>query len=84
MHVLWITLHLHVAKCDLDYCVYKVFLGVPMTRFSLIQTHVNKHTHVCMITYRTSVYTVYVFDHVDAEAVSGDSGEHLPGASPPG
>ena len=25
-----------------------------------------------------------VFDHVDAEAVSGDGGEHLPGALPPG
>lgn len=25
-----------------------------------------------------------VFDHVDAEAVSGDGGEHLPGAPPPG
>lgn len=37
-----------------------------------------------MFTYRTSVHTVDVFDHVDAEAVSGDGGEHLPGASPPG
>lgn len=37
-----------------------------------------------MLIYRTAVYTVYVFDHVDAEAVSGDSGEHLPSASPPG
>lgn len=27
---------------------------------------------------------MYVFDHVDAEAVSRDGGEHLPGASPPG
>lgn len=28
--------------------------------------------------------TVYVFDHVDAEAVSGDGGEHLSCAPPPG
>lgn len=27
---------------------------------------------------------MYVFDHVDAEAVSGDGGEHLPSAPPPG
>lgn len=27
---------------------------------------------------------MYVFDHVDAEAVAGDSGEHLPRAPPPG
>ena len=27
---------------------------------------------------------MYVFDHVDAEAVSGDGGEHLPRAPPPG
>lgn len=26
---------------------------------------------------------MYVFHHVDAESVSGDGGEHLPGASPP-
>lgn len=30
------------------------------------------------------VFTMYVFDHVDAEAVSGDGGEHLAGAPPPG
>lgn len=28
--------------------------------------------------------TVDVFDHVDAEAVSGDGGEHLAGTPPPG
>lgn len=28
--------------------------------------------------------TVDVLDHVDAEAVSGDGGEHLAGAPPPG
>lgn len=30
------------------------------------------------------VYTMYVFDHVDTEAMSGDGGEHLPCALPPG
>lgn len=39
--------------------------------------HRRPHTH------RTSEHTVYVFHHVDAESVSGDGGEHLPGASPP-
>ena len=28
--------------------------------------------------------TVDVFDHVDAEAVAGDGGQHLPSAPPPG
>lgn len=32
----------------------------------------------------TFVFTVYVFDHVDTEAMSGDGGEHLPSAPPPG
>ena len=32
----------------------------------------------------TFVFTMYVFDHVDAQAVSGDSGEHLPCTPPPG
>lgn len=30
------------------------------------------------------IRTVDVFDHVDAEAVSGDGGEHLPSTPPPG
>lgn len=30
------------------------------------------------------VHTVDVFDHVDAEAVSGDGGEHLASTPPPG
>ena len=32
--------------------------------------------HICI--------TVYVFDHVDTQAVSGDGGQHLPRAPPPG
>ena len=30
------------------------------------------------------VHTVYVFDHVDTEAMPRDGGEHLPRAPPPG
>lgn len=41
---------------------------------SVIVTTASKQTRL----------TVYVFDHVDTEAVSGDGGEHLSSAGPPG
>lgn len=39
-------------------------------------------TKNCMLC--VCVYTMYVFHHVDAEAMAGDGGEHLSGTPPPG
>lgn len=39
----------------------------------------HSKTHKC----QAHVHTVYVFDHIDAEAMSGNSGEHLPRTPPP-
>ena len=47
--------------------------------YTNMKANTHTHTHIPL-----DYLTVYVFDHVDAEAVSGDGGEHLPGAGPPG
>lgn len=39
----------------------------------------HSKTHKC----QAYVHTVYVFDHIDTEAVSGDGCEHLPRTPPP-
>lgn len=47
---------------------------------------ITKKTDICSqmsFIYCTFVDTMYVFDYIDAEAMSGDCGENLPRAPPP-
>lgn len=43
------------------------------------EKNLPSETHPC----QANIHTVYIFDHVDTEAVSGDGGEHLPRTPPP-
>lgn len=58
-----------------------------MVNLMFVLHEVPRYLHIVnvwtTIKNKRDLHTMYVFDHVDAEAVTGDGGEHLPGAPPP-